>query len=154
MTNTIPSCLAHLDTFAGMPVPFIVEYVDGKPDFRKTDLDKLKRCIQFHLCGVCGKKLTLSCYWIGGPGSLISHYFTDHAMHLECAQWASKLCPFLSGRRWHYRGDLPTSNLHDNSGRPKRNFIMRGFTSAISLRPVGNDAALWAGKSLTVVEEF
>jgi hypothetical protein len=26
----IPKCLAHLDTFAGMPVPYVVEYVDGK----------------------------------------------------------------------------------------------------------------------------
>lgn len=146
--------LRHLKVFAGLPVPEAVKWIDGKPDFRAVDEEKLARSIRYQLCAVCGRKLGLSCYWIGGVNCAANHFFLDYAMHKECAEESARLCPFLNGSRQHYRGELDPHPEQDTSGRPKRNFIMRGFTAAIEVRLLGSEPALYAGRSLVIVREF
>jgi hypothetical protein len=146
--------LRHLKVFAGLPVPETVKWIDGKPDFRQIDENKLDRAIKLKLCAVCGKKLGFNCYWIGGPNCKVNHFFLDSAMHRECAEESARLCPFLNGTRRHYREELTPHPMQDISGRPTSNFIMRGVTAAMEVRPLGKEFALYAGDHLTVIKEF
>jgi hypothetical protein len=147
--------LRKLTVFAGLPVPITAKWVDGKPDFRQTDEEQLLKSVRFKLCAVCGAKLGLTCYWVGGQLCEKNHYFTDPGMHRECAEESIKLCPFLNGRRTEYRGSLPSQGIHDTSKRPDRMFLMRGLTSAMEWRRLGvNSTAIYAGDNLTTIGEF
>src|SRR5271170_1064489 len=101
----IARAISRLKQFAGMPVPAIVKWVNGKPDFRQIDPDAYLRSYRYKLCAVCGTKLGLSCYWVGGPGCVESHYFADGPMHEQCAELSVRLCPFLNGTKPTFRGD-------------------------------------------------
>jgi hypothetical protein len=85
---------------AGRPVPFFVEYVDGKPDFRIMNPTALKRCIREDLCWVCGDKLTkhhgkIVGVFVAGPMCLVNRTSAEPPSHHECAQWSARACPFL-----------------------------------------------------------
>jgi hypothetical protein len=114
------------------------------------------RHYQHKLCAVCGSKLALSCYWIGGGLCKESHYFSDGPMHKECAELSISLCPFLNNVRPTYRGDdIQAMSVQEADARPKQMYLMRGLTSAIEMRRLASESvALWAGKELTVVAEF
>jgi hypothetical protein len=58
--------LDKLKRFAGLPVPFMVKWHEGKPDFRVMDGDACLRCVHEKLCGICGEKLGDTAWWIGG----------------------------------------------------------------------------------------
>ena len=147
--------LRKLKVFAGLPVPATAKWENGKPDFRTTDHFELLRCVKFKLCAVCGNKLGLTCYWVGGPLCQQNHYFTDPGMHEECARESMRLCPFLNGKRQEYRGDLPAMSAMDASQRPERMFLMRGLTEVLEWRSLGGDNyAIYAGDKLTTIEEF
>lgn len=150
----ITKALNQLKRFAGLPVPEIVEWVNGKPDFRLVDPKKWLFHYQHKLCAICGKKLSLSCYWVGGALSKNNHYFTDGPMHELCAKESIKLCPFLNGTRLDYRGDLPHDEIQVVDGRPEKMYLLRGYTSAITIKVIGTSPLLWAGKELAVVREF
>jgi hypothetical protein len=139
-----------------MPVPAIVKWVSGKPDFRQIDEAQYIQHYRYGLCAICGTKLGLSCYWIGGGNTGASHYFTDGPMHKECAELSIRLCPFLNSTKQTYRGDdlkgIPEQNA---VSRPDRMFLWRGITSEIAMRRLGPESiALYAGKQLTAVKEF
>lgn len=113
MIFEIPKFLDHLPTFSGFPVPFIVFYHEGKPDFRINDQAKQVQCYQGKLCSICGKKL-FDFWWIGGTQSMESGMFTDGPMHKPCAEFSTKACPYLAGiRRGHSDRALP--NLADGT---------------------------------------
>ena len=152
----IQRALNRLRLFAGLPVPNAVLWRDGKPDFRATDPEKFLYHFKHRLCAVCGTKLGMSCYWIGGGRSAVSHYFTDGPMHQLCAEVSISHCPFLNGQRLHFRGDdiqgIPEQN---NESRPERMFLLRGDTSALTLHQIGPESiVLYAGQRLTSVKEF
>lgn len=100
-----PIFLAHLPVFAGMPVAYIVHWENGKPDFRIVDRQKQIECYEKKLCAICGRRM-FEFWFIGGSQSMDSGQFTDGPMHLPCAQFSAKVCPFLAGIR------------HDHSTRP------------------------------------
>jgi hypothetical protein len=138
-----------------MPVPEIVKWIDGKPDFRQVDEGKWLRYFRHKLCSICGTKLSLSCYWIGGRLCVDSHCFVDGPMHRECAELSMDACPFLNATKPTYRGELATMPVQDAVARPDKMYLMRGVTSAIEIRQLGPESiALWAGKQLSVIREF
>jgi hypothetical protein len=132
----IPQFLSHLPTYRGYPAAFFQLWSDGVPDFRAIDTDKWAQCLKEKLCGICGKRLGEFCYFIGGPLSRDNKLFTDPPMHQDCAEFASRTCPFLSGKKLEY-SDKPVE--HDNAviltapmaPRPDRMFIMRTRTAKI-----------------------
>jgi hypothetical protein len=152
----ITRAISRLKQFAGMPVPAIVKWVDGKPDFRDIDHATYIKHYRYKLCAVCGTKLGLSCYWIGGGACKDEHYFVDGPMHEKCAELSIRWCPFLNKTKPTYRGtDLQAMPVQDASSRPDKMYLMRGVTSAIEWHRLGDESlALWAGKQLTVVREF
>lgn len=152
----IQRAINRLKQFAGMPVPAIIEWISGKPDFRRIDQRKYIDHYQYRLCAVCGTKLTFNCYWIGGERSKDSHYFVDGPMHRQCAELSVTLCPYLNRTRPTFRGDdlkpMPAQICED---RPAKMYLLRGFTSAVEMRQLGPDSVgLWAGDQLTTVKEF
>lgn len=152
----VTRAISRLKQFAGVPVPAIVKWIGDKPDFRQVDERQYIRHYQYRLCAICGTKLGLSCYWVGGEACTKSHYFVDGPMHQQCAELSIDLCPFLNGKRQTYRGDdirgIPEQN---NEVRPDRMFLLRGLTSAIQMQQIGPESiALHAGKQLAVIREF
>jgi hypothetical protein len=154
--SPIQRAIARLKQFAGMPVPATVRWIDGKPDFRQIDVAQYARHYEHKLCAVCGTKLGLSCYWMGGNRCRESHCFIDGPMHEECATLSIKLCPFLNKTRSGYRGDdVQAMPVQEADGRPEKMYLFRGATDAYSVQKLGEKSlALWAGKQLTVVREF
>lgn len=156
MSTAIINELRHLQTYGGLPVPFTVKWIDGKPDFRQSDEEKVARCLAHKLCAICGRKLGYMAYYLGGDLCATNHLFNDPAMHELCARMSMRLCPFVNGKKTEYRGNLPTSPLQDiTAGRPARMYLMRGYTSAQCIAKInGHHFAIYAGKTLNIVEEF
>ncbi len=82
----------------GYPILFTLARKHGEEyDFTTIDPEKVAECVNRKLCGVCGEKLINGDYWfISGPlSSDYSFYFTDPAMHEECARFALMICPWM-----------------------------------------------------------
>jgi hypothetical protein len=131
-TVVVPSFLAHLPVVAGMPVPFFVTWFDGVPDFRVPDTEKVAECLKFRLCGICGRKLGEHMYFIGGPLSKANKLFNDPPMHKACAEFSSRVCPYLTGKRQGYsRRAVPDKARVTKlmaHGRPAELFILKART--------------------------
>lgn len=80
----------------GFVVPWFVDYVDGKPEFRAMNPEKWKRAVRERLCWVCGEKLGKYMTFVLGPMCGINRVSSEPPSHLECAEWSAKNCPFLS----------------------------------------------------------
>jgi hypothetical protein len=91
-----PSIRALARDDRGFPVPFFVEYIDGKPDFRVMDPEKMVRCIRHGLCWICGKALGRMKAFAIGPMCSVNRISAEPPAHPMCATFAAKACPFLS----------------------------------------------------------
>jgi hypothetical protein len=93
----IPHRLKRFPTYRGYPVHFTV-YVsqDGIPNFKSMDESRRMKAFEENLCHLCGWKLRPPFAFIGGPESVKAHRFVDGPMHVDCAEYAAKVCPFLS----------------------------------------------------------
>lgn len=81
----------------GYPIPWFVSYVDGQPEFRVADSDKLIAAIKNKLCWVCGTPLAPKQHvFVVGPLSTISRVSAEPPCHADCAVTAVKVCPFLT----------------------------------------------------------
>ncbi len=132
----IPEFLAHLKTYGGYPVPFTQLWASGAPDFRAVDIEHCARCLRDRLCAICGRRLGEYCYFIGGPLSKKNRLFVDPAMHKQCAEFASRVCPFLSGQKLEY-SNRPAEHKDalvtkvPMTPRPDTMFIMRTYTKKV-----------------------
>jgi hypothetical protein len=108
---TLPDRLAARPVWSGLPVPYSVPWsgvpdgregvgVDGSvPDFKGTDPIKWTLIVKGRLCALCGEVVLGYLAFLGGPGCLESGIFTDPGMHEDCARAATRLCPFIGGRK-------------------------------------------------------
>lgn len=80
----------------GYPVPWFVEWVDGKPEFRAMDPRKWVRATRENLCWVCGGKMGRYVTFVVGPMCGINRVSGEPPSHLDCAHWSARNCPFLS----------------------------------------------------------
>lgn len=152
----IPKFLAHLETYSGYPIPYTTFVHEGRPDFRVTDMGRWDQCVKFKLCAICGFKLGEFCYFVGGPGTLEYRMFFDPAMHKECAEFSSKMCPFLNGRKTEYR-PLDASKTPEGYSlekvdvisdiRPDEMYILKARTRKL-------DLVRYQGKLLIRAEKF
>ena len=107
----------------GVPVPFFVAYIDGKPDFRIADPHKMLACVRRNVCWLCGETLGRNRVFVVGPISTITRTSGEPPSHLECAQYAVKVCPFLIQPSRPYRDsdkpvgvEPPGINIKRNAG--------------------------------------
>jgi hypothetical protein len=96
----------------GYPVPWFVAWIDGKPEFRCADGQKLAAAIKEHRCWVCGEKLGRNLAFVIGPMCAINRTTAEPPCHLECAEFSAKACPFLSMPKAQRR----EANLPEGSG--------------------------------------
>lgn len=93
------SFLSHLPRYGEYPVPFIVSWVGNVPDFRVVDMVKWERCVNEQLCSICGYRLGELSYIVGGPITGATYLFFDPPMHKPCADFSSRVCPYVNGER-------------------------------------------------------
>lgn len=108
----------------GYPVPFLV-VVDksGLPQFTINDVRKVQQCIGKKLCAICGKRFDRNPVsfkkdemWFVGGSRCFTHQhgaFLDPPAHLECAEYALRVCPFLAAP--HYSGRIDTAKLKEEN---------------------------------------
>lgn len=101
----------------GYVVPWFVEWIDGKPEFRAMDQSKFVRALREKLCWVCGGRLGVNVCFVAGPICGINRTSSEPPSHRECAQWSARNCPFLSNPRMVRREDKAINNqaLRDNA---------------------------------------
>lgn len=87
-------CALPLDD-RGYPVPYFVEWFDGKPDFRVASEAKLVACIRGKRCWICGGQLGKFQTFAIGPMCAVNRISSEPPAHLECARYAARACPFL-----------------------------------------------------------
>lgn len=86
------------------PPPFFVAWVDGKPDHRVIDAAKRKRCVAENLCWLCGGPLMQRhVAYVIGPMCAINRISSEPPMHFGCAEYACRVCPFLTKPKAHRR---------------------------------------------------
>jgi hypothetical protein len=80
----------------GFPVPYFVPYVDGKPEFRGFDPDKMRICVKHKRCWLCGEQLGKYMVFVIGPMCAVNRVSAEPPSHRRCAQYAAESCPFLT----------------------------------------------------------
>lgn len=100
----------------GYPVPWFVDWVDGKPEFRAMDPGKWRRAVKDGLCWVCGIPLGRHRVFVIGPMCAVNRTTSEPPCHLECAVWSAINCPFLSRPKMVRREDEAINNaMHGTS---------------------------------------
>ena len=94
-----------IDPQRNIPVPWFVDWIDGKPEFRLISSIKWKRAVRDRLCWICGKRLGAYMCFVLGPMCGITRTTSEPPCHRECARWAAKFCPFLSRPHMTRRGE-------------------------------------------------
>lgn len=89
----------------GYVVPWFVDWIEGKPEFRAMDPQKWVRAIKEKLCWVCGKQMGRYMTFVAGPMCGINRTSSEPPCHLECAEWSARNCPFLSNSSMTRRFD-------------------------------------------------
>jgi hypothetical protein len=105
----MPDRLKHLPlNDQGFPIPFFVPYVDGKPEFRGFDGEKLAICVRHKRCWLCGEPLGRFMVFTIGPMCSINKTSAEPPSHYDCAFYAVQACPFLTQPRMRRNEkDLP-----------------------------------------------
>lgn len=105
----LPSRMLALPLDArGYPVPYFVEWVDGKPDFRLVDHQKVIKCVVKRRCFICGEPLGKYMAFVSGPSSTLHRVSHEPPSHVECAEYAVRVCPFMVNPLARYReANLP-----------------------------------------------
>jgi hypothetical protein len=93
-----------IDPQRKIPVPWFVEWLDGKPEFRIMDARKWRRAVNEKLCWVCGRRLGVHLVFVLGPMCGITRTTSEPPCHLDCARWSARNCPFLARPHMVRRG--------------------------------------------------
>lgn len=112
---TAPLNMAQLKKdSAGRPVPWFVAWIDGKPDHRILEPDKVTLALKTNLCWLCGRPLQTYKSFVVGPMCGVNRISSEPPSHTACAVYAAKVCPFMTtpGR------DRRTANLPANRNAP------------------------------------
>lgn len=105
----------------GYPVPWFVAWIDGKPDFRVMDGDKLQQAVRFKKCWVCGSPLGRKFTFCIGPMCAINRTIGEPPSHLECVDFSARACPFLSMPKAKRRENNIPENSQSSPTGLKRN---------------------------------
>jgi hypothetical protein len=98
----------------GYPVPYFVAWIDGKPDFRVADSNKMNDCHGLQLCWICGQNLGSYKTFPIGPMCAVNRTTAEPPSHLDCAEWSVRGCPFLSKPKAKRREDEMTEACKGN----------------------------------------
>lgn len=101
----MPPAIARLprQPGTGYPIPWFVATVNGHPDFRVMDPDHARAAIKQSRCLMCGGlMLSMSgnarppATFVIGPMCTVNRTSAEPPHHWDCADYAARVCPFLS----------------------------------------------------------
>lgn len=75
----------------GVPVPFVVAWIDGKADRSQPNTAAMTRCIQEDLCAICGEKLGRFKAFTLSHQQVLTGVASDPPGHLECVFYAAEV---------------------------------------------------------------
>ena len=101
----------------GFPVPWFVQWINGKPDHRVMDSRKLPLAVKHGLCWQCGGPLGRYKSFVIGPMCSITGTIAEPPSHLECARYACTACPFIT-RPHAKRREVTHPAVVDQAGFP------------------------------------
>lgn len=81
---------------AGYRVPWFVAWIDGEPDFRIIDTDKLRDAVRLTLCWICGQPRGVHGSYVAGPMCAVNRTSAEPPSHYDCALYSVRSCPFLT----------------------------------------------------------
>lgn len=118
----------------GYPVPWFVDWVDGKPEFRAMDPHKWVRAIKQRLCWLCGEKMGRYLTFVAGPMCGLNRTSAEPPCHHECATYAAIACPFLSlPKALRREAGLPEELKHNGAPMVENDHVIGGI--AITRNP-------------------
>ena len=147
----------------GRPVPWFVPWVDGAPDFRLMEPQRVVDAIQGQLCFVCGERLLRNRTggprgtFVAGPMCLVNRTSAEPPCHADCAAWCARACPFLTKPAKERR----TGNMPEEAGEAAGIAITRnpGVTALIDCirwtfwrPPIGGDGLLFTMQQVEDVQ--
>jgi hypothetical protein len=110
-----------VDPKRGHPVPYFVAWFKdkeecepgtGEPDYRVIATHQRDQCHQRQQCWLCGQKLGRYHAYVIGPMCAVNRTTSEPASHLDCAQYAVKVCPFLSNPATRMMPEAKKLELH------------------------------------------
>lgn len=100
----VPDRLKDRPRFKGFLTPYIADSSDGEQGEKggivvlgKADPIRWAECVEERKCAMCGERLDYWIAFIGGVRSVRFRSFLDPAMHIECAEYAMSVCPWMLG---------------------------------------------------------
>ena len=96
----------------GYPIPYFVPFIDGKPEFRGMDGEKLGLCVRLKRCWLCGQPLGVHMTFPIGPMCAVNRNISEPPSHHACALYGVRACPFLTQPRMRRNEkDLPEGHI-------------------------------------------
>lgn len=95
----------------GYPVPYFVAWIDGAPDFRIADPEKMRHCVREKRCWICGQVLGKFQAFAIGPMCVVNRVSSEPPSHRDCVRYAARACPFLM----HPRAQRREANFPDEA---------------------------------------
>jgi hypothetical protein len=83
----------------GYPVPYFVPWINGKPEFRGMDGEKMGICVRLKRCWLCGKPLGVHMTFPIGPMCIVNRNISEPPSHHSCCLYGVRACPFLTQPR-------------------------------------------------------
>jgi hypothetical protein len=134
--GALPARLARLPLDArGYPVPWFVQWIDGKPEFRVMDGEKFAHAIKRRRCWACGDALGAYMTFVIGPMCAVNRTSAEPPCHHECATWSARFCPFLSRPKMVRREDDLTEACAKGEAALDRNPGVAGLWTTRGYRP-------------------
>lgn len=84
-----------IDPKWNLPVPWFVQWINGKPEFPVMDGKKWVKAVSDELCWICGKPINGPMAFVIGPMCGINRTSAEPPSDLLCALYAAQTCPFL-----------------------------------------------------------
>ena len=142
---TMPPGIAKLPTQegTGYPVPWFVEWIDGKPDFRVMNTERYVEAVREKRCWICGGLIVSlvsgpapQATFVIGPMCAINRTSAEPPSHMACAEWSAHVCPFLvtPGRSRRYAG-LPDERQPSGGIMIERNPGIALLWTSVTWRP-------------------
>jgi hypothetical protein len=99
--DTLPPRIRDLpmDPDRRVPVPWFASWVDGKPEFRYVDPQRLTQAVRFGWCWVCGQPMGRMRAFLIGPMCAVNRVSSEPPSHRDCAVYSATHCPFLVNPR-------------------------------------------------------
>lgn len=77
-------------------VPWFVAWINGKPDYRVIAPGKIIQAVKGDLCWLCGQQIGPAKAFVIGPMCSLNRTSAEPPCHVECAEYAVQVCPFMT----------------------------------------------------------